>query len=81
MQDPIERLAQYLRQHGALDDVLEHTLMEEINDEISIAIAEAERVAPPERGSLFEDVYCHPPWHLREQAQSLLQHPAAARPL
>jgi len=78
MQDPIERLAQYLRQQGALDDVLEHTLMEEINDEISNAVAEAEKLGPPERASLFQDVYCHSPWHLREQAQILLQCPAAA---
>jgi pyruvate dehydrogenase E1 component alpha subunit len=77
--DPIERLATHLRHQGVLDDVLEHTLMEEINDEVSAAIAHAEQEGPPERGSLFEDVYCHPPWHLRAQAQELLKQPPAPR--
>jgi hypothetical protein len=46
---------------------------EEGNLEIRQAVAEAERVAPkPPIASLFEDVYAHVPWHLREE-QALLQ--------
>jgi len=73
--DPIGRLAKHLRTLGVLDDVLEHTILEEIGDEISVAIAAVERQPPPERASLFEDVYFRPPWHLREQCQELLRHP------
>ena len=71
--DPIERLAKHLRHLGALDDVVEHTVMEEINQEMNLAIAAAEAQGPPERGSLFEDVYASPPWHLRQQCQEMLR--------
>ena len=72
--DPIDRLAKHLRQLGALDDIIEESMMQELNEEISAAIVEAEQHAPPERASLFEDVYCEMPWHLREQCRELLRH-------
>jgi pyruvate dehydrogenase E1 component alpha subunit len=72
--DPIDRLAKHLRHLGQLDDLLEQTIMQELNDEVSAAIAEAERHGPPERASLFEDVYCQQPWSLREQCRELLKH-------
>ena len=41
-------------------------------EEISDALAYAERVAPkPPLASMFEDVYADVPWHLREQQAEL----------
>jgi TPP-dependent pyruvate/acetoin dehydrogenase alpha subunit len=62
-----------------LDDLLEQTQMQEINDEISAAIAAVEHLPPPERASLFEDVYQEQPWHLREQCRDLLACPPVGR--
>jgi pyruvate dehydrogenase E1 component alpha subunit/2-oxoisovalerate dehydrogenase E1 component alpha subunit len=77
--DPINRLAVHLRHLGVLDDLLEQTQMQEINDEISAAIAAVEHLPPPERASLFEDVYQEQPWHLREQCRDLLACPPVGR--
>jgi pyruvate dehydrogenase E1 component alpha subunit/2-oxoisovalerate dehydrogenase E1 component alpha subunit len=73
--DPIERLAKHLRHLGVLDELLEQTQMQQLRDEINAAIREAERCGPPERATLFEDVYCDAPWHLREQCRELLRQP------
>jgi pyruvate dehydrogenase E1 component alpha subunit len=77
--DPIERLAKHLRHIGKLDDLLEQTIMQELNDEISAAVRQAEEQGPPERASLFEDVFAEQPWHLREQCVQLLKSAPASR--
>ncbi|HTJ83187.1 MAG TPA: thiamine pyrophosphate-dependent dehydrogenase E1 component subunit alpha [Polyangiaceae bacterium] len=75
--DPVLRLKAYLTGLGALDDAAEEKLEKELNDEISAAITEAERHGPPDRETLFDDVYATLPWHLDEQRDELRASPTA----
>ncbi|MCC7538583.1 MAG: thiamine pyrophosphate-dependent dehydrogenase E1 component subunit alpha [Deltaproteobacteria bacterium] len=77
--DPVERYRSYLRDNALLDDAAEEALEREITEEISAAIARVEPAPPPERDSLFDDVYAELPWHLEEQrdaARELPPHPS-----
>jgi pyruvate dehydrogenase E1 component alpha subunit len=75
--DPIDRLRKYLVKGGLLDDARDSKIESEINEQISKAIQTVEKLGPPGRESLFEDVYAKLPWHLREQRDELLaQKPA-----
>lgn len=58
-------------------DVVAHRERAEaaVEAELLAAVAEAERVGPPPRSSLVEDVYAEPPPHLRAQFQSLPEAP------
>jgi len=40
-------------------------------------VGDAEKIPPPPRESMFEDVYSEMPWHLREQQAELTQGPRA----
>jgi pyruvate dehydrogenase E1 component alpha subunit/2-oxoisovalerate dehydrogenase E1 component alpha subunit len=71
--DPVARLGQHLREHGLLTDALEQKLRDELEHEISEALARAEAGPRPPLGSLFEDVYCCPPWHIREELSEALR--------
>jgi pyruvate dehydrogenase E1 component alpha subunit/2-oxoisovalerate dehydrogenase E1 component alpha subunit len=74
--DPLDRFARYLRARGLWRDEDEESIDREINGAISKAIEEVESGGPPDRASLFEDVYATMPWHLSEQLQELEQiHP------
>jgi pyruvate dehydrogenase E1 component alpha subunit/2-oxoisovalerate dehydrogenase E1 component alpha subunit len=75
--DPMLRLRRYLVQCGWLDDDADTALEQELNDEIARAIAEVEPLGPPDRKTLFEDVYAEMPWHLREQSDELGRLPKA----
>jgi pyruvate dehydrogenase E1 component alpha subunit len=75
--DPIDKLGRHLRYLGVLDDELDRTLEQELNVEIGAAIAEVEKLGPPARETLFDDVYGAPPWHLQEQRNELLGLPPA----
>ena len=57
----------YLERAARWDDAREAALEKEIGDEITRAVGEAERAPPPERATLFTDVYADVPWNLREQ--------------
>jgi 2-oxoisovalerate dehydrogenase E1 component alpha subunit len=71
--DPYDRLRAYMQARGELPADFEAKARHEVNQEISDALAYAERVSPkPPVASLFEDVYADIPWHLREQ-QALLE--------
>jgi pyruvate dehydrogenase E1 component alpha subunit len=70
--DPIARFRRYLEHAGRWDESREAQLEQEIGDEISRAIQEAERASPPSRDTLFTDVYAEMPAHLREQMDSAL---------
>jgi pyruvate dehydrogenase E1 component alpha subunit/2-oxoisovalerate dehydrogenase E1 component alpha subunit len=73
--DPLDRLVRYLIARGLLtaeaDDLFEHETLEEIRK----AIDEVESYGPPDRSSLFEDVYKEPPWHLVEERELLEKSP------
>jgi pyruvate dehydrogenase E1 component alpha subunit len=70
--DPVSRMRTHLTRLGALDPALEQQLMQAIDDEIDAAIREAEDAPPPPVSTLFDDVYARRPFHLEEQARSLV---------
>src|SRR5207247_292758 len=55
--DPIARFRRHLEHAGWWDDAREARLEQEIGDEITHAIQEAERAGPPGIDTLFTDVY------------------------
>jgi pyruvate dehydrogenase E1 component alpha subunit len=75
--DPLQRLRRYLGQRGLVDDASDASLEQALNAEIADAIAEVEKQGPPERETLFDDVYAKLPWHLAEQRDALLKLPKA----
>jgi pyruvate dehydrogenase E1 component alpha subunit len=69
--DPLDRLRRHLVSMELLTDARDAALEVELTAEIDAAVNEVERMPPPERASLTNDVYAEPPWHLREQLQEL----------
>ena len=84
--DPIARTRAWLDAKGLFSDAKHAALVENLEREIDVAIAAAERVAPPSRESIFDDVYAGGsnaaalPWHLREQRALLLATPPRTLP-
>ena len=76
--DPLLRFERYLEKHELLSAAKRESLEESIQSDITKAIAEVEAAAPPERESLFEDVYGELPWHLEEQRKQMLEAEAPA---
>lgn len=75
--DPIARFEAYLRNAELLDDERKAALEAAIDAEISDALKAVEALPPPDRRTLFEDVYGEMPSHLREQSDELASHPPA----
>lgn len=75
--DPIRRFEGYLRKRGLLDDAQRSAMEAELVEEILAAIRDVEPLPPPERASMFDDVYARLPWHLREQVDELEKLPKA----
>ena len=73
--DPIMRLRRHLVLRGLLDDVQDGALEDGLTAEITTAIQEVEKLGPPVRTSLFDDVYAELPWHLAEQKAEMLVYP------
>ncbi|HEY5146987.1 MAG TPA: thiamine pyrophosphate-dependent dehydrogenase E1 component subunit alpha [Polyangiaceae bacterium] len=69
--DPLRRLRQHLVHLGVVSDASDAELESELTAEIAAAVDEVERLPPPARESLVEDVYAEMPWHLREELESL----------
>ncbi len=65
--DPLHRLRGYLRHVGLWSERWEAELAERTYGEIERAADAAARKPPPPVETLFDDVYEHVPWHLREQ--------------
>lgn len=70
--DPLLRFEAYLEDRGLLPDEAREPLEEEIQAEITEAIKIVEAAGPPERASLFDDVFGELPWHLKEQREEML---------
>jgi pyruvate dehydrogenase E1 component alpha subunit len=79
LKDPIQRISKYLVSQGLIDDLFERQLEEQVGSEIAAALRDAEAAGPPERTSLFRDVYQGLPWHLEEQRRELVSGPPAPR--
>ncbi len=73
--DPIERFRKYLERSRWWDDARETRLEQEIGDEITRAVQEAERAPPPPVDTLFTDVYAETPPALTEQREALIAEP------
>lgn len=73
--DPLERLKQYLQSQKIWTEKWQTELEAELNQEISLAIKEAEAAPPPDIESIFEDVYYKMPAHLRKQMDMLQARP------
>ena len=52
------------------------SVLTEIEEQIATAVRVVEPIAPPALGTMMEDVYATPPWHLREQLTEMESHPA-----
>lgn len=69
--DPLGLYRRFLvRSHG-WDEGREATLEKEIGDEISRAVADAERAPAPPLETLITDVYADIPWNLEEELEGL----------
>jgi 2-oxoisovalerate dehydrogenase E1 component alpha subunit len=71
--DPIERLRDYLMQHGWWSEEREREQVVSIDRQFRQAVEIAEQAPPPPLESMFEDVYERPPWHLSEQREQLVR--------
>jgi pyruvate dehydrogenase E1 component alpha subunit len=69
--DPLRRLRRHLVHLGVVTDASDAELEAELTAEIAAAVDEVERLPPPARESLLDDVYAEMPWHLREELESL----------
>lgn len=65
--DPVARMRTYLTSEKSWNDQKEAEAKSRFNEEITIAIQEAETTSLPNVETLFEDVYKNAPWHLKEQ--------------
>jgi 2-oxoisovalerate dehydrogenase E1 component alpha subunit len=65
--DPIPRFRRYLEKQGWWDEDEETQLEQELGEEITDAVSEAEKIPPPNLDTLFADVYEEPPWNLTEE--------------
>lgn len=75
--DPVNTLRRHLVATGRLDDAADAALEAELNELIGAAIKTAEAHPPPDRASLFDDVYATVPVHLQEQRDELFRHEPA----
>ncbi len=73
--DPLERLVRHLMAKKILTAEADELFEQSTLDEIRLAIEEVESYGPPDRASLFEDVYAEPPPHLAEQRDLLEKNP------
>jgi pyruvate dehydrogenase E1 component alpha subunit/2-oxoisovalerate dehydrogenase E1 component alpha subunit len=75
--DPLDRLRRHLVTLGLMDDAKDALLEQELNAEIATAVLEVEDLPPPDRASLFDEVYDELPWNLREEKEELAKLPLA----
>jgi 2-oxoisovalerate dehydrogenase E1 component alpha subunit len=70
--DPMLRLRRHLARRGALSAAAQARLVDEVREEIRVALDEAEALPPkPPLESMFEDVYAAPLRQQREQLEEL----------
>jgi len=73
--DPIERLARYLGTQGLLSAEEDERFERQTLDDIAKAVEEVESSGPPDKATLFDDVYAELPWHLVEERDLLEKYP------
>jgi 2-oxoisovalerate dehydrogenase E1 component alpha subunit len=75
-QDPVGRFRRYLVAKGAWSDEDDARFQAALDDEFSRTLAEVERIGPPARHTLFDDVFAARTWILDEQEAELEAHRA-----
>jgi pyruvate dehydrogenase E1 component alpha subunit len=75
--DPLDRLRRHLVHLGHVSDASDAALEKELVADIAAVVDEVEKLPPPSRASLLEDVYAEMPWNLREQLAELQKLPPA----
>ena len=75
--DPQARLRRHLVHQGLLDDAADAALEQELNAEIAAAVSAIEALPPPDRETIFDDVYKELPWNLTDQREELRRVPPA----
>jgi pyruvate dehydrogenase E1 component alpha subunit len=78
--DPLHRLRGYLAHRGLWSEPAEAERSAHHHRQIDEALAAAERKPIPAVETLFDDVYEHLPWHLREQRAHLVAQPRIRDP-
>jgi 2-oxoisovalerate dehydrogenase E1 component alpha subunit len=78
--DPVHRLRGYMRHRGLWSEAWERELSQRHDQEITNALAAADRKPPPAVETMFDDVYEQLPWHLREQRAYLTMQPRTNNP-
>lgn len=71
--DPLVRFKAYLLANDYWSEEEDARLGRELKDEIQNAFRKAEKIAEPDMGTLFEDVFDVVPWHLQEQQAEILE--------
>lgn len=72
--DPIERLRRYMEKENLWNNAKEKKLLENIENEVTEAIAAAKKTPGPPLITLFEDVYEKMPETLKEQYEDARKH-------
>jgi pyruvate dehydrogenase E1 component alpha subunit len=65
--DPVVRMRRYLESVGLWDAGREEHLVGAVRADLARALATAAAAGEEPAGTLFDDVYAEPPWHLLEQ--------------
>jgi len=69
--DPVDRFRAYLVKKGIWDDARETAMIEALDAEVLETIQRVEKLPPPDRRTLFEDVFAKKSWNLVEQERDL----------
>jgi 2-oxoisovalerate dehydrogenase E1 component alpha subunit len=72
--DPLVRFRKYLESKKLWSEERDKRLREDYDQELVATFKELEKLPPPPVETLFEDVYAHQFWHLREQKEELLRY-------
>jgi len=72
--DPIARMANYLTSKGWFDEKENKAKVEKARQDVLAALKSCEKTDICEVDEIVEDVYDTPPWHLKEQLNSLKAH-------
>ncbi|MCC7384265.1 MAG: 3-methyl-2-oxobutanoate dehydrogenase [Deltaproteobacteria bacterium] len=75
--DPLERYRRFLIGAGHWSEAKDAAQKSELEATILATVQRAEKHPPPDRDTLFEDVYARRPWHLEEQREAFLREPPA----
>lgn len=75
--DPVHRVRAFLEARGAWSEGDEQAFLADVERKFKEAVTIAERTPKPPLGTMFEDVYRTPPWHLEEQREQVLSGPRA----